>query len=60
MDLGVEIPARNELVVDTRLSTSVAVGQARVSTIEHVMAALLGMGIMRKRKAGSGTSLETQ
>jgi UDP-3-O-[3-hydroxymyristoyl] N-acetylglucosamine deacetylase len=45
MDLGVEIPARSDLVVDTRLSTSIAVGEARVSTIEHVMAALLGMGI---------------
>jgi UDP-3-O-[3-hydroxymyristoyl] N-acetylglucosamine deacetylase len=45
MDLGVEIPARHDLVVDTRLSTSIAVGQARVSTIEHVMAALHGMGI---------------
>ncbi len=45
MDLGVEIPARSERVVDTRLSTSIAVGQARVSTIEHVMSALVGMGI---------------
>jgi UDP-3-O-[3-hydroxymyristoyl] N-acetylglucosamine deacetylase len=45
MDLGVEIPARHDLVVDTKLSTSIAVGQARVSTVEHVMAALLGMGI---------------
>ncbi|HET9553426.1 MAG TPA: UDP-3-O-acyl-N-acetylglucosamine deacetylase, partial [Anaeromyxobacteraceae bacterium] len=45
MDLGVEIPARNDLVVDTKLSTSIALGPARVSTIEHVMAALFGMGI---------------
>ncbi len=45
MDLGVEIPARHDLVVDTRLSTSLAVGAARVSTVEHVMAALHGMGI---------------
>jgi UDP-3-O-[3-hydroxymyristoyl] N-acetylglucosamine deacetylase len=45
MDLGVEIPARHDLVVDTRLSTSLAVGQARVSTVEHVLAALHGMGI---------------
>ena len=45
MDLGVEIPARHDLVVDTRLSTSIAAGAARVSTIEHVMSALLGMGI---------------
>jgi len=45
MDLGVEIPARRDHVVDTRLSTSIAVGSARVSTVEHVMAALFGMGI---------------
>jgi UDP-3-O-[3-hydroxymyristoyl] N-acetylglucosamine deacetylase len=45
MDLGVEIPARNDLVVDTTLSTSLGIGKARVSTVEHVMAALNGMGI---------------
>lgn len=45
MDLGLEIPARNERVVDTTLSTSIANGPARVSTVEHVMAALHGMGI---------------
>jgi UDP-3-O-[3-hydroxymyristoyl] N-acetylglucosamine deacetylase len=45
MDLGVEIPARNEHVVDTMLSTSIAVNGARVATVEHVMAALSGMGI---------------
>jgi UDP-3-O-[3-hydroxymyristoyl] N-acetylglucosamine deacetylase len=45
MDLGVEIPARNEFVLDTTLSTTVGIGRARVSTVEHVMAALHGMGI---------------
>jgi UDP-3-O-[3-hydroxymyristoyl] N-acetylglucosamine deacetylase len=45
MDLGVEIPARNENVLDTRLNTTVGLGNARVSTVEHVMAALQGMGI---------------
>src|SRR5512133_406564 len=45
MDLSVEIPARNENVVDTRLNTTVGIGNARVSTVEHVMAALQGMGI---------------
>jgi UDP-3-O-[3-hydroxymyristoyl] N-acetylglucosamine deacetylase len=45
IDLGVEIPARHDLVVDTKLSTSLAVGQARVSTVEHVLSALHGMGI---------------
>jgi len=45
MDLGVEIPARNEFVADTTLSTNLANGAARVHTVEHVMAALHGMGI---------------
>ena len=45
MDLGIEIPARNEHVQDTMLSTTIGVGQARVATVEHVLAALNGMGI---------------
>jgi UDP-3-O-[3-hydroxymyristoyl] N-acetylglucosamine deacetylase len=45
MDVGVEIPARSERVVDTTLSTSIGNGKARVATVEHVMAALSGMGI---------------
>jgi UDP-3-O-[3-hydroxymyristoyl] N-acetylglucosamine deacetylase len=45
MDLGVEIPARAESVVDTTLSTSIACGSARVSTVEHVLAALAGLGV---------------
>jgi UDP-3-O-[3-hydroxymyristoyl] N-acetylglucosamine deacetylase len=45
MDLGVEIPARTEYVFDTTLSTNLAHGAARVHTVEHVLAALHGMGI---------------
>jgi len=45
MDLGVEIPARSAYVVDTTLSTNLAVGPVRVHTVEHVLAALTGMGI---------------
>ncbi|HSN92620.1 MAG TPA: UDP-3-O-acyl-N-acetylglucosamine deacetylase [Anaeromyxobacteraceae bacterium] len=45
MDLGVEIPALNTHVVDTTLSTSIGAGAARVSTVEHLLAALHGMGI---------------
>ncbi|HTP27173.1 MAG TPA: UDP-3-O-acyl-N-acetylglucosamine deacetylase [Anaeromyxobacteraceae bacterium] len=44
-DAGVEIPARAENVVDTRLSTSLGVGAVRIATVEHVLAALTGMGI---------------
>jgi UDP-3-O-[3-hydroxymyristoyl] N-acetylglucosamine deacetylase len=45
MDLGIEIPAKNEHVADTTLSTNLALGKARIHTVEHVMAALHGMGI---------------
>jgi UDP-3-O-[3-hydroxymyristoyl] N-acetylglucosamine deacetylase len=45
MDLGVEIPALNEFVADTTLSTNLAKDGARVHTVEHVLAALHGMGI---------------
>jgi UDP-3-O-[3-hydroxymyristoyl] N-acetylglucosamine deacetylase len=39
-DLGVDIPALFDHVSDTRLCTVVSVGDARVGTIEHLMAAL--------------------
>jgi UDP-3-O-[3-hydroxymyristoyl] N-acetylglucosamine deacetylase len=44
-DLGVDIPARFSSVVDTRLATVLGHGDARVCTVEHVMAALSGCGI---------------
>ena len=47
-DLGIDIPARFDNVVDTRFSTVVAAPgqpQSRLGTIEHVMAALAGCGI---------------
>jgi UDP-3-O-[3-hydroxymyristoyl] N-acetylglucosamine deacetylase len=44
-DLGADVPARFDRVVDTRLSTVLAHGDARVGTVEHVMAALGGCGI---------------
>lgn len=47
-DLGREIPARFDRVVDTRLSTVLGDEQwasARVGTVEHVLAALAGMGV---------------
>lgn len=44
-DLRRDIPARFNSVVDTRLSTVLGDGGARVATIEHVMAALAGCGI---------------
>jgi UDP-3-O-[3-hydroxymyristoyl] N-acetylglucosamine deacetylase len=44
-DIGADIPARFDCVTDTRLSTVLAHGGARISTVEHVMAALAGCGI---------------
>jgi UDP-3-O-[3-hydroxymyristoyl] N-acetylglucosamine deacetylase len=45
MDLGIEIPARSHAVADTTLSTNLASGAARIHTVEHVLAALHGMGV---------------
>ena len=44
-DLGVDIPARFDNVCDTRLCTVIGSGNARVGTVEHLMAALSGTGI---------------
>ncbi|MEF9950873.1 MAG: UDP-3-O-acyl-N-acetylglucosamine deacetylase, partial [Mucinivorans sp.] len=40
-----EVIALAEHVVETSRSTVIAQGEARVSTIEHLMAALWGMGV---------------
>jgi UDP-3-O-[3-hydroxymyristoyl] N-acetylglucosamine deacetylase len=44
-DLGAGVPARFDRVVDTRLCTVLEQDGVRVSTVEHVMAALVGCGI---------------
>jgi UDP-3-O-[3-hydroxymyristoyl] N-acetylglucosamine deacetylase len=44
-DLGRDIPATYTRVVDTTLCTVIGEGSARVSTIEHLMAALAGAGV---------------
>jgi UDP-3-O-[3-hydroxymyristoyl] N-acetylglucosamine deacetylase len=47
-DLGIDIPARFDHVVDTRLCTVLAVPdqpEARVGTVEHILAALAGSGV---------------
>jgi UDP-3-O-[3-hydroxymyristoyl] N-acetylglucosamine deacetylase len=46
-DLGADIPARFDHVVDTRLATVLGLdgGQVRIGTVEHVMAALAGSAI---------------
>jgi UDP-3-O-[3-hydroxymyristoyl] N-acetylglucosamine deacetylase len=47
-DLGADIPARFDLVADSRLCTVLAhptIAEARIGTVEHLMAALHGIGI---------------
>jgi len=45
LDPVLELPARAENVGDTTLSTTLVVGSERVSTVEHLLAALAGLGI---------------
>jgi UDP-3-O-[3-hydroxymyristoyl] N-acetylglucosamine deacetylase len=42
---GVEIPALSEFVIDTTLNTSLGRENVRISTVEHLLAALAGCGI---------------
>jgi UDP-3-O-[3-hydroxymyristoyl] N-acetylglucosamine deacetylase len=44
-----ELPARSEFVVDTSMATTLGVGGARLSTVEHLMSALAGLGIDNAR-----------
>jgi UDP-3-O-[3-hydroxymyristoyl] N-acetylglucosamine deacetylase len=45
LDEPVEIKARPENVGDTRLSTTLVKGDVRISTVEHLLSALAGLGI---------------
>jgi len=45
LDPIVEIPARSAFVGDTRLSTTLIKGGVRVSTVEHLLSAMAGLGI---------------
>lgn len=45
LDPVVEIPARAENVGDTVLSTTLNQGDVRVSTVEHLLSAMAGLGI---------------
>ena len=45
LDPMVEIPARAENVGDTTLSTTLTKGHVRVSTVEHLLSAMAGLGI---------------
>lgn len=45
LDPVLELPARAEYVGDTTLSTTLVVGEHRVSTVEHLLAAFAGLGV---------------
>ncbi len=45
LDQPVEIRARLDHVGDTRLSTTLVKGDVRISTVEHLLSALAGLGI---------------
>ena len=45
LDPAPHVRAQAVSVIDTRLSTCIAVGDARISTIEHLMSAFAGLGI---------------
>jgi UDP-3-O-[3-hydroxymyristoyl] N-acetylglucosamine deacetylase len=45
LDPVVEIPARTRNVSDTTLSTTLSVGKVRVSTVEHLLSAIAGLGV---------------
>jgi UDP-3-O-[3-hydroxymyristoyl] N-acetylglucosamine deacetylase len=46
---GVEIPASHEYVVSSSLATTVSMGGASVATVEHLLAALFGLGVDNAR-----------
>jgi UDP-3-O-[3-hydroxymyristoyl] N-acetylglucosamine deacetylase len=45
LEPAVELPARALMVKDTAMATSLVQGDVRLSTIEHLMSALAGLGI---------------
>src|SRR4051812_18151584 len=45
LERPVSIPASAQYVVDTSLATTLGKGEVRVGTVEHLMAALSGLGI---------------
>ena len=51
---AVEIPARAEWVVDAAWATTLGKGNIRIGTVEHLLAALVGLGIDNARIQISG------
>jgi UDP-3-O-[3-hydroxymyristoyl] N-acetylglucosamine deacetylase len=45
LDAPIEIPARSEYVGDAQLSTTLVKNDVRISTVEHLLSAMAGLGI---------------
>jgi UDP-3-O-[3-hydroxymyristoyl] N-acetylglucosamine deacetylase len=54
---AVEIPARADRVTSTRLATTLGGGDATVATVEHLLAALYGLGVDNARVSVDGPEL---
>lgn len=57
---AVEFPARADYVVDTVRATVVGVGEHRVSTVEHLLSALLGCGVDNALIAVDGSEIPVE
>ncbi len=56
-DLGIEFPAKAEYVTDTRLCTTIGTDEAQISTVEHLLSALAGLGVDNARIEVSGAEV---
>jgi UDP-3-O-[3-hydroxymyristoyl] N-acetylglucosamine deacetylase len=54
---GVEIPAMHEYVVSTSLATTVSMDGSSVATVEHLLAALFGLGVDNARVEVDGPEI---
>jgi UDP-3-O-[3-hydroxymyristoyl] N-acetylglucosamine deacetylase len=57
---AVEFPARADYVVDTVRATVVGMGEHRVSTVEHLLSALLGCGVDNALLAVEGPEIPVE
>ncbi len=53
-DLGIKIPATSAHVTDTRLCTTIGNAETSISTVEHLLSALAGLGVDNARIEVSG------
>ncbi|MDQ6974481.1 MAG: UDP-3-O-acyl-N-acetylglucosamine deacetylase [Mariprofundaceae bacterium] len=56
-DLGITIPAHTDYVTDTRLCTTLGTDAGHISTVEHLLSALAGLGIDNVRIDVDGSEI---